>query len=411
MNKKADEIKALESTIMHEIECKDKQKLKALAQEVKSKIEESIKKLNYKADVVIGGSFAKGTFTKNPDIDIFVRFDKTYKNEELSNHLERILKQDFKVTRLHGSRDYFQIFLDVKIEVLPVYKIKKTSEAENLTDFSPFHVTWFNSKANEEIRRCVKVSKALFKANRIYGAESYKQGISGFVIEILSVNYGNFYNLIKAISQWNEQEIIDVENHYNNKEDVMKSLNETKISPLIVIDPIDKTRNASKALSKRNYDKLRRLAKAFISNPSKEFFKKKDIFSYSGIFLEIRNSEGKEDVVGSKILKTILKLIQFLKEKEFIVKDYEWEWDKKKAVVWLSVNQTLEKEKVVIGPPLTLKKNVEAFRKNHKNVKEKDGRVYAIEKREFTNVNDAINDFILNSEKEKYIKEIKLIER
>ena len=53
-----------------------------------------IKRKNISAEVFVGGSFAKKTLIKkeNYDADVFVRFDKKYKRDELSLILENILK-------------------------------------------------------------------------------------------------------------------------------------------------------------------------------------------------------------------------------------------------------------------------------------------------------------------------------
>jgi tRNA nucleotidyltransferase (CCA-adding enzyme) len=74
--------------------------------EIISKIQSELSSRKIKADVVIGGSVAKGTYLKNYDFDVFVQF---YKNPS-SDVLEKVLKKAFKkIERLHGSRDYFKI--------------------------------------------------------------------------------------------------------------------------------------------------------------------------------------------------------------------------------------------------------------------------------------------------------------
>ena len=63
------------------------------------------------AKAVLGGSGAKGTWLKTFDADIFVMFNYGRykdKSDQLSGVLEKSLKKHFKITRLHGSRDYFQ---------------------------------------------------------------------------------------------------------------------------------------------------------------------------------------------------------------------------------------------------------------------------------------------------------------
>ncbi|HME87192.1 MAG TPA: nucleotidyltransferase domain-containing protein, partial [Candidatus Nanoarchaeia archaeon] len=92
-------------------------------------IEKELKKNKIKADVVIGGSFAKDTYLDGDhDCDIFVRFDYSYKEKNISDLLQKALKP-FKASRIHGSRDYFQFSKSLNYEIVPVLKITKASQA------------------------------------------------------------------------------------------------------------------------------------------------------------------------------------------------------------------------------------------------------------------------------------------
>src|SRR3989338_5768401 len=80
--------------------------------EIVGDLEKQIKKLNLRAEVFLGGSYAKKTLTKSEeyDIDIFVRFDKGQKDIDklLKKICDPILK-DYNKNKIHGSRDYFRI--------------------------------------------------------------------------------------------------------------------------------------------------------------------------------------------------------------------------------------------------------------------------------------------------------------
>lgn len=87
--------------IIAKITPKNKEIKKEIDKVVKT-INSELKRLKIKAEAVIGGSFAKDThLTGDHDCDIFVRFDYKYKNQNLSNLLERALKK-LKAERLHG---------------------------------------------------------------------------------------------------------------------------------------------------------------------------------------------------------------------------------------------------------------------------------------------------------------------
>ena len=91
-----------------------------------ARIEKNRKSQKINAEIFIGGSEAKETMIKKDsyDIDVFVRFDKKYKEELLSDMTEKILKGE-RAERIHGSRDYFKIKAKEGLffEVIPVRKI------------------------------------------------------------------------------------------------------------------------------------------------------------------------------------------------------------------------------------------------------------------------------------------------
>ena len=80
-----------------------------------ARLNSKIKKGKIKAEVFVGGSFAKKTVVKKYkyDADVFLRFDKRYEEKELSSISKRLLKGVKEVSVVHGSRDYFQIKINV----------------------------------------------------------------------------------------------------------------------------------------------------------------------------------------------------------------------------------------------------------------------------------------------------------
>jgi tRNA nucleotidyltransferase (CCA-adding enzyme) len=158
------------------------------------------------SDVFLGGSFAKNTVARSEeyDADVFIRFD--WKYEELSDRLEKILKGviregKFKVIRLHGSRDYFKVYKtrEFTFEVIPVKRIKKPREMENVTDLSYFHVNYVKKKMKKNTAREIALAKKFFKSAGVYGAESYIHGFSGYGVECLVLNYGSFEKMLREL--------------------------------------------------------------------------------------------------------------------------------------------------------------------------------------------------------------------
>ena len=131
------------------------------------------------AKAVLGGSGAKGTWLKTFDADIFVMFNYGKykdKSDKLSDILGKPLKRYFKITRLHGSRDYFQIKQGkFTFEIIPILEIKKAEQAKNITDVSPLHSNFVlkHKKIIDEMRLTKQAYLVRSKICRGYGKSGY----------------------------------------------------------------------------------------------------------------------------------------------------------------------------------------------------------------------------------------------
>lgn len=362
------------------------------------------------AKAVLGGSASKGTWLKDAhDADIFVQFNYNQfkdKSDKLSDILEKHLNKKFKnLERIHGSRDYFQIKREnITYEIVPVLKITKPEQAKNITDISLLHTGWVNehSRYADDIR----LMKQFCKSAKIYGAESYIKGFSGYICEILVIHYKGFMKLVRAASKWKEKTVIDTEKYYKGKKEILFNLNKAKTEgPLVLVDPVQKTRNAAAALSEEKYAIFIDRCKKFLKKESLKFFEiheitedelKKKAKKDKLIIVKAESRPGKTDVAGSKLLKVYQFIKQKLGEKEFKLKDLGWRWDKEKdALFWFIVDKKkLSAYQIREGPPKKEKIYVEYFKKRHPKTFVKGRKVYAREKRDFREADKLISALI-----------------
>jgi tRNA nucleotidyltransferase (CCA-adding enzyme) len=396
------------------------------------KLNSALKKNRVSAKAITGGSIAKGTFLKGDhDCDVFVRFNyKKYDDADISGTLGKVLKKTFgngKIDTLHGSRDYYQMKDSIKYEIIPVLEIRKFKEAKNITDCSPMHVLWVNKfpKMKSEIM----LTKAFMKSAGVYGAESYVKGFSGHVVDILTIHSKGFMNLLKDCQKWKHGEVIDYYNYHKGR--AMMNINKSKTqSALVVVDPIDPYRNAAAVMSDEKFEMFKRRAREFLKKPSKEFFfaKKFDISNIKEkaeelndkgkkarlIIIDAKALEGKEDVIGAKLLKAIEFIASQLKMNDFDVIESGWNWDKnnpENAVFWVMTGkEKLSERKVCEGPPVKLKEYYENFKRVHKDSEtfEKNGKIYANVKRDFTNPAEFIRNLLKDSNVKDKVKSISL---
>ncbi len=379
------------------------QEMKFMKNSLKNSEVTIIKRINLlkiDAEIFVGGSFAKRTMIKKNkyDIDIFLRFNKKYKEEEIILFTKRLLENFKGVSIIHGSRDYFQIKLkeNLFIELVPVIKIKKPGESKNITDLSYSHVKYIRKKIKQRIILDeIKIAKAFCHANFCYGAESYINGFSGYSLELLVYYYGGFLNFIKAITkmpstnQREDKTVIDIEKHFKNKKSVLMDLNGSKLnSPIILIDPTYKQRNALAALSNETFLKFQEACRNFLKSPSIEFFEVQKVNleriqetakknNYEFIAIEAKTNKQEGDVAGTKLFKFYNHLNEEIK-KLFNIKDRGFEYNERTVARYYFVVKS--KGKILVnGPYINDKKNFIAFKKAHKKYFLKKERLFSDE--------------------------------
>lgn len=380
-------------------------------QQVKSVVaalETELKKQKLKARVILGGSLAKNTYLPGDhDVDVFVAFDYFYKFKDISKLLGGVLGKlkHVSVARVHGSRDYFQLTLatthyplptsPLTFEIIPVLDIKDPDAAANITDCSPLHVSWVKKQIAKKKKLAdeIKLTKAFCKAAGVYGAESYIKGFSGHVVDILTIYYGGFVKLLTASQSWKDKTLIDFYNAHKGK--ALQVLNASKLqSPLIVVDPIQKERNAAAALDYSKWERFKIKAHQFLKQPALDFFIKKDLTlddikiragKNKLVLIDIVARQGKEDVVGAKLLKAFEYIKKQLQKNEFDLYDAGWIWNKgKKALFFFILDSVpLPETRCLIGPSVSMVKYAAHFKAVHKKTFEKNSRIFAEVPRRF----------------------------
>jgi len=358
-------------------------------------LERGIKSLRIDASVFVGGSYAKGTMIKKGryDVDVFIRFNGKYRGKDISKLAKEALsKTKRKFSVVHGSRDYFHMDVEDNfyIEIIPVINTKNAKEAENITDLSYFHVGYIRKKIkNKKILDEIKIAKAFLHACRCYGAESYIRGFSGYAVELLICHYKTFMNFAKSLAKISEKTIIDIEKLYKNKTEIMMNMNGAKIeSPIIVIDPTYKERNALAALSEETFEKAREACKEFLKKPSRENFEMKKIDlekikksaekrGTGFCVVEIKTDKQEGDIAGSKLVKFYNHLAEEL-EKYYRISSKGFEYNGKQEAEIFFAGKT-KGEYIITGPNAKDQKNRDAFESRHESVFVKGNRIYARE--------------------------------
>lgn len=234
-------------------------------------IQNEVKKFPEIVGVEFGGSYAKGTWlSQGADIDVFIKFKKSTSDkrfEEISKEIGFSSMKKFKPYIRYSEHPYVEARIQgMRINVVPCFDVE-SGQWRSAADRSPFHTRFMQNALSSQMKDEVRLLKIFLKSMGIYGAEIARQGFSGYVSEVLVLNFGTFENVIKSISKINEKQVIG------------KTTKKFDTS-IAIIDPIDSNRNLAAAMSNENIGRFVLSCRAFRDNPSKQFFsvlKKKTI--------------------------------------------------------------------------------------------------------------------------------------
>ena len=360
-------------------------------------VEKEIKKFPEVIDLEFGGSFAKGTWlTKEADIDIFVKFKKSTSEEKFEKISKKIgfeaLKKYSPYVR-YSEHPYVEAKIkDTKVNVVPFYDVK-LGEWKSAADRSPFHTKFMEKSLTPKMRNEIRILKTFLKSNGIYGAEIAKQGFSGYVSEVLILNFKSFENLIKSISEIKEKQIIG------------KTSKEFKTS-IVIIDPIDSNRNLAAAISNENIGKFVLISRAFKEKPRLTLFQNKKSkiskrFWKNLLVVKFNFKLRSPDIIWGQIKRATSSLSTQLELEGFTVLRSKSHTDEVKEAYLLfflestKINPTYSKK----GPEFFRENSSKSFiSKNLKNTElmwiETGGKIIALEKRKHTEAAKFMKDFL-----------------
>ncbi len=227
-------------------------------------------------EITLQGSVAKDTFIRGEsDIDVFVLFNPTKYEDEWfkENFLPKIVNcfKEFRSVIQYAAHPYVTLYIDgIEVNIVPAYKVSSPQQIKSAVDRTPFHTSYINSKLSNRQKDEVRVLKYLLKSWNIYGAEIETRGFSGYLTELLIVAFESLSKLLKAATTWIPfKTCIDIEKYYPNARDCLRKFRK---SVLIVVDPVDRERNAAAAISLKSFSIFKLLASAFLRKPTIELF-------------------------------------------------------------------------------------------------------------------------------------------
>jgi tRNA nucleotidyltransferase (CCA-adding enzyme) len=393
----------------------DRQRIQSLAEKLHGKASEIVKTINTRIVVNIEGSFAKDTWIRGEaDIDLFLLFPLEVVRtefESLSLEIgEKILAPN-KAQRRFAEHPYLETEIDgIRVNIVPAYKVRR-GHWKSATDRTHFHTEYIKKKLEAVKRQEVRLLKQFMKGTGTYGSEIRVGGFSGYLAEIIILEYGSFLSTIENAAKWQGTEVIDIEKHYEGKEDLRDLFSE----PLIVIDPIDVQRNIASAVALGKLSEFIAACRGFQRRPDREFFfPKEEIFSEEELlqnlekrgtyllFIHVGRLSITPDVLWGQLYRSKRAFCRILSEEGFIVlRSSAWSEEQADAILIIELEGgTISKSKTQTGP-FTWSEEAERFIEKHLDAPgtvygpwiEKDRWMVRV-KRKHTKVTDTIRERI-----------------
>ncbi|MFT4882806.1 MAG: tRNA nucleotidyltransferase (CCA-adding enzyme) [Natronomonas sp.] len=242
----------------------ERAELETVVSELTDRAEAAIEEVPVEADTRLVGSTARGTWLAGDrDVDLFVRFPPDLPREELEEYGLEI----GHAVLPEGHEEYAEHpyvkgqYRGFDVDCVPCYDVAEATDIRSAVDRTPFHTAYLEGQI-EPLADDVRLAKAFLTAIGAYGSDLRTKGFSGFLTELLVLEYGGFREFVDAAADWHPPVEFDPEDH------AAKSFDD----PLVVIDPTDPERNVAAVCSARNVARLIHYARELLAEPRAELF-------------------------------------------------------------------------------------------------------------------------------------------
>jgi len=326
-------------------------------------------------DSVIVGSIGKFTWLAGDhDIDLFIMFDSSVPREELERlgleYGKRVVEElggKWKVK--YAEHPYTSATIKgYDVDIVPCYRIKYGEKIKSAVDRSPLHLRHVLDYIKPAMLDQVRLLKQFCKGIGVYGSDAKNQGFSGYICELLVLQYGSFEAAMESASSWKPPHIINSERHLG------VPLHQFKDQPLVIIDPVDPGRNVAAVVSGENFMKFVSAAKRYKQRPSARFFfpdarkplsanqvKSLQNRETKFIALQMKHPEIIDDILYPQLRRTMSRIVQLLEHDEFhVLRALEFA-ERQPTIIFELEVWSLPAVKKMVGPPIFSEKHTSEF--------------------------------------------------
>ncbi len=343
---------AIPSVIPSEAE---RERVDSVAGELFQKTTKAAAKYPEVQGVLLGGSYAKGTWIpKHVDLDIFVRIDPATSEERFERIGLAIGEAATKGSprgKKYAQHPYTEATVSgIRANLVPCYAVVDR-KWKSAADRSPFHVDLV-SGLPDATKIQVRLLKKFMRSVGVYGAEIQTQGFSGYVAEVLVMKHGNFEGVLDSFSSF----------HPHGEEKIFT-----------LPDPVDESRDLATAISPEKLGLFVLSCRAFLKNPSLAYFrqlsgKARPALRNSVYALVFSHKALSEDTIWGELRKTTKHIVRHLEVRGFKVARAMSASNNKdrSAILLIPEFERLPKSEQRVGPTIDREKDVRAFISSNK---------------------------------------------
>jgi len=360
---------------------KERGKVQQLLEKFTARARDQAEARGLQARVEVEGSIAKDTWiSTDRDLDVFLIFPSGTDGEMVKGEGLELAKASAgpKWSLGYAEHPYVEADIDgFTLDIVPSLEMREGEKPTTSVDRTPLHTRFVGERLDARGRTEVRVLKQFLKGVGVYGAELKVGGFSGYIAELLAIRFGAFAEVIKAAAGWRERTCIDIAGHYSgqNPEEVFEG-------NLIIVDPVDMSRNAAAAVSTQSYFTFIAAARHFLEKPSLRFFYPTRSEVKPEMILETLASKGTHlvavvtscphvpsDILWGEAYRSTRRIAAVLEGEGFQVNDSATWSDERELLVFLFELQELEISagRLHLGPMVTLTEEADNFLEKYRS--------------------------------------------
>jgi tRNA nucleotidyltransferase (CCA-adding enzyme) len=337
--------------------------------------------------VLLGGSFAKGTWLSgHVDLDIFVKIDPSTSEadfERVGLEVGSLATRGYPRGKKFAQHPYTEAMVEgVRINIVPCFDVAK-GEWKSAADRSPFHVKLVE-KLPPAGKTQVRLLKLFMNSVGVYGAEIQRQGFSGYVAEVLVMRHGSF----KSALEW------------------FANSSPSPARPFSLPDPVDEKRDLGIAVSGESYGRMVLASREFLKHPSVAFFRgmpgrARPSMQDEIIAVVFSHKQLSEDTLWGELRRSTKHIVRHLEVLGFITaRSMAASNNANRSAILLIPEYTeLPAHEQRVGPTVDRRKDVEAFMSTNAKTSrlvwvDDDARVRLLRPRKYLSLADALGDVV-----------------